>query len=163
MGNPRVKDQISAMVRINDLRSTTRFVLKWTTGIGKLNSIANYVCLRYSLVPIWKYRVETTSGYIQRKIVKLSEDLKIQYDGTVRDTLGSIYQVAYGEDGINPTTTVKVGKDQEVCDISSIVNKLNIKHEDEIANKRDVEEELANNMTNLSVKTTKKTTKRKTK
>jgi len=71
-----------------------------------------------------------TSGYIQRRIVKLTEDIKVNYDNTTRDSIGSIYQVAYGEDGINPTTTVKVGKGQEICDISSIVNKLNIKHED---------------------------------
>jgi len=69
-----------------------------------------------------------TSGYIQRRCVKLCEDMKIQYDGTVRDAIGSIYQTAYGEDGINPTTTIKVGKEQEICDISSIVNKLNIKY-----------------------------------
>jgi DNA-directed RNA polymerase beta' subunit len=71
-----------------------------------------------------------TSGYIQRRIVKLCEDIKVQYDNTTRDAIGSIYQVAYGEDGINPLTTVKVGSSQEICDISSMVNKLNIKHED---------------------------------
>ena len=112
-----------------DYCSTTRFI-KWTTGIGKLKSIANYVCLRYSLVPIWNFGVETTSGYIQRRIVKLTEDIKIQYDSTCRDTIGSIYQSSYGEDGINPTTTVKVGDNQEICDISSMIRKLNIKHED---------------------------------
>ncbi len=77
-----------------------------------------------------------TSGYIQRRIVKLTEDIKVNYDNTTRDAIGSIYQVAYGEDGINPTTTVKVGKDQEICDISSIVNKLNIKHEDGLNKKK---------------------------
>ena len=71
----------------------------------------------------------STSGYIQRRIVKLTEDVKIQYDGTVRDTVGSIYQFAYGEDFIDPKATVKVGKNQEMCDVSSIVNKLNMKHE----------------------------------
>ena len=71
-----------------------------------------------------------TSGYIQRRIVKLTEDIKINYDNTVRDAIGSIYQVAYGEDGINPTTTIKVGKDQEICDVSSIVNKSNMSYVD---------------------------------
>ena len=104
------------------------------TGVGKLNSLANYVCLRYSLVPIWKFRVETTSGYIQRRIVKLTEDIKVNYDNTIRDAIGSIYEVAYGDDGVNPTTTVKVGSEQEICDISSIVNKLNIKHEEKNPN-----------------------------
>ena len=44
-----------------------------------------------------------TSGYIQRKIVKLTEDIKVQYDGTIRDAIGSIYQLAYGEKGAPPT------------------------------------------------------------
>lgn len=69
------------------------------------------------------------SGYIQRRIIKLTEDIKIQYDGTVRDATGKIYQLVYGENGIDPINTVKVGKDQEVCDISRIVDKLNMKHE----------------------------------
>lgn len=71
----------------------------------------------------------SNSGYIQRRIVKLCEDIKVQYDHTTRDAIGSIYQVAYGEDGINPITTVKVGSAQEICDVSAIVNKLNMKHE----------------------------------
>ena len=29
-----------------------------------------------------------TSGYMQRRIVKLTEDMKVQYDGTVRDVTG---------------------------------------------------------------------------
>ena len=75
-----------------------------------------------------------TSGYMQRRIVKLTEDIKIQYDGTVRDTVGNIYQVAYGETGIDPCCTVKVGKKQEICDISRMVQKLNIQYE--VDNKR---------------------------
>jgi DNA-directed RNA polymerase beta' subunit len=70
-----------------------------------------------------------TSGYMQRRIVKLTEDIKIQYDGTVRDVPGNIYQVAYGETGIDPTHTVKVGKQQEICDISRLVTKLNMEYD----------------------------------
>ena len=70
-----------------------------------------------------------TSGYMQRRIVKLTEDIKIEYDGTVRDVVGNVYQVSYGEDGIDPTTTVKVGESQEACNISRLVDKLNMKHE----------------------------------
>ena len=76
-----------------------------------------------------------TSGYIQRRIVKLTEDIKVSYDGTVRDVSGNIYQLAYGEDGINPMSTLKVGKEQEICDITSIVNKLNMKHEIKLKSK----------------------------
>ena len=67
-----------------------------------------------------------TSGYIQRRIVKLTEDIKIQYDGTVRDAVGSLYQCAYGENGIDPKMTIKVDGEQMPCVITSIVNKLNM-------------------------------------
>jgi DNA-directed RNA polymerase II subunit RPB1 len=70
-----------------------------------------------------------TSGYIQRRIIKLIEDIKIQYDGSVRDCCGSIYQWAYGEDFIDPKALVKVGKELEFCDVTNIVNKLNLKFE----------------------------------
>ena len=69
------------------------------------------------------------SGYIQRRIVKCLEDLQIQYDGTVRNTSGSIYQIAYGEDGMDASKTVKVKDDIEVCDIGRMVDKLNLQYE----------------------------------
>ena len=53
----------------------------------------------------------------------------------MRDVSGNIYQLAYGEDGINPMSTLKVGKEQEICDITSIVNKLNMKHEIKLKSK----------------------------
>lgn len=76
-----------------------------------------------------------TSGYIQRKIVKLTEDITIQYDGTVRDAIGSIYQLAYGENFIDPKTTIKVDGIQQSCDIASIANKLNMKYEEKMGSK----------------------------
>ena len=69
------------------------------------------------------------SGYIQRRIIKLTEDIKVEYDGTVRDATGKIYQLAYSEDGIDPCATVKVKNNQEVCDVSRIIEKLNMEHE----------------------------------
>jgi DNA-directed RNA polymerase beta' subunit len=44
-----------------------------------------------------------TSGYIQRSIVKINEDLKIEYDGTVRDAKKNIYQFAFGGHGFDPS------------------------------------------------------------
>lgn len=44
-----------------------------------------------------------TSGYIQRSIVKLNEDLKVEYDGTVRDAKKNIYQFAFGNHGFDPS------------------------------------------------------------
>lgn len=69
------------------------------------------------------------SGYMQRRIIKLTEDIKIHYDGTVRDASNHIYQLAYGETGFDPIHTVKVKNEQEVCDISRMVAKLNMLHE----------------------------------
>jgi DNA-directed RNA polymerase II subunit RPB1 len=47
--------------------------------------------------------VKTSStGYIQRRLIKGMEDLKIEYDMTVRNNKGRIIQFSYGEDGIDP-------------------------------------------------------------
>ena len=40
------------------------------------------------------------TGYIQRKLIKAMEDLKVGYDWTVRNSSNSIIQFIYGEDGI---------------------------------------------------------------
>jgi len=69
------------------------------------------------------------AGYTQRRISKLTEDITVRPDGTVRDISGRMYQTAYGETGIDPTCCVKVGKSFEVCDISRMVNRLNMNHE----------------------------------
>lgn len=73
------------------------------------------------------------TGYIQRKLVKLSEDIKVQYDGSIRDVNGRIYQLAYNDNGIDPTATIKVGNEQSICDVGRLVEKLNLNY---IENKR---------------------------
>lgn len=65
-----------------------------------------------------------TSGYMQRRIVKLTEDIKVQYDGTVRDASKRIYQLSYGDNGIDPTMTTKVNGQQEFCNVGRIIDKL---------------------------------------
>jgi DNA-directed RNA polymerase II subunit RPB1 len=68
-----------------------------------------------------------TSGYMQRRIVKLTEDMQVQYDGTLRDTTGRIYSFAYGDDGMNPSATIRCGnKHNDICNISRIVDRLNM-------------------------------------
>jgi len=44
------------------------------------------------------------SGYLQRCLVKHLEELKIQYDMTVRDSASNVVQFLYGEDGLDPTS-----------------------------------------------------------
>jgi DNA-directed RNA polymerase II subunit RPB1 len=41
------------------------------------------------------------TGYIQRRLVKALEDVKVEYDGTVRNASGDILQFVYGEDGMD--------------------------------------------------------------
>ena len=40
-------------------------------------------------------------GYISRKLMKAMEDLGVQYDKTVRNSMGDIVQIMYGEDDID--------------------------------------------------------------
>jgi DNA-directed RNA polymerase beta' subunit len=70
-----------------------------------------------------------SSGYMQRKIVKLTEDLKVQYDGTVRDVNGCIYQMCYGTLGYDPKCTVKGNGQQEACDVGRLIARMNMEHE----------------------------------
>lgn len=43
------------------------------------------------------------TGYIQRRLIKGLEDLKVEYDMTVRNNKGKIIQFAYGDDGFEST------------------------------------------------------------
>lgn len=42
------------------------------------------------------------SGYMQRRLINALEHLRIEYDGTVRNSIGDIVQFRYGEDGVDP-------------------------------------------------------------
>jgi len=42
------------------------------------------------------------SGYMQRRLINALEHLKLEYDGTVRNSVGDIIQFKYGEDGVDP-------------------------------------------------------------
>jgi DNA-directed RNA polymerase II subunit RPB1 len=69
------------------------------------------------------------SGYIQRRLIKLMEDMKIEYDGTVRDSTGKIYQFVYNEDGFDPAHMVKVDGKRDFCNVTRIVDRLNLEYE----------------------------------
>ncbi len=47
------------------------------------------------------------SGYMQRRLINALENLKLEDDGTVRTTYGSIIQFNYGEDGVDPTKSIR--------------------------------------------------------
>ncbi|MFQ5998063.1 MAG: DNA-directed RNA polymerase subunit A', partial [Candidatus Bathyarchaeia archaeon] len=42
------------------------------------------------------------SGYMQRRLVNALQDIRVEYDETVRAATGQIVQFKYGEDGIDP-------------------------------------------------------------
>jgi DNA-directed RNA polymerase II subunit RPB1 len=72
-----------------------------------------------------------SSGYAQRRIVKVCEDISVKYDGTVRDASGKIIQPIYGKDGLDGRHTVMPKGDEEMTfiDIDRLVDKLNNKVE----------------------------------
>ncbi len=43
------------------------------------------------------------SGYLQRRLINAGQDIRVEYDQTVRDNTGLIIQFRYGEDGIDPS------------------------------------------------------------
>jgi len=47
------------------------------------------------------------SGYLYRRLANAMQDLKVEYDGTVRDAANKIIQFQYGEDGIDVSKSEK--------------------------------------------------------
>ena len=48
------------------------------------------------------------TGYIQRRLIKSMEDLKISFDGSVRNSIGDIVQFNYGDDRLNAVYLQKI-------------------------------------------------------
>jgi DNA-directed RNA polymerase subunit A' len=62
------------------------------------------------------------SGYLQRRLINALSELETQYDGTVRDTSGTIVQFEFGEDGTSP---VKVSSTQgNELDVDGIADRV---------------------------------------
>ena len=59
--------------------------------------------LNFGLANGLQVRDTSSTGYIQRRLIKGLEDLKVEYDMTVRNNRGKIVQFAYGDDGIDST------------------------------------------------------------
>ena len=47
------------------------------------------------------------TGYIQRRLIKAMEDIKISFDKSLRNSIGDIIQFVYGYDGLDATHLVK--------------------------------------------------------
>lgn len=59
------------------------------------------------------------SGYMERRLVGALQDLKAEYDGTIRDGSKRIVQFVPGEDGLDPSKIERVG-----IDVRGIADKL---------------------------------------
>jgi DNA-directed RNA polymerase subunit A' len=62
------------------------------------------------------------SGYMQRRLINALEHLRIEYDSTVRNSVGDIIQFRYGEDGVDPAKSDH-GK---AVNVSRIVEQIKI-------------------------------------
>ncbi|SFL22784.1 DNA-directed RNA polymerase, subunit A' [Halogranum rubrum] len=62
------------------------------------------------------------SGYLQRRLINALSELEAQYDGSVRDTSGTIVQFEFGEDGTSPVK-VSSSEDGDV-DVESIADRI---------------------------------------
>lgn len=40
-------------------------------------------------------------GYIQRRLIKAMESVTVTYDSTIRNSVGQLIQLRYGEDGLD--------------------------------------------------------------
>lgn len=56
------------------------------------------------------------SGYIQRKLIKAMEDLKVYHDNSVRNANGEIVQFLYGYDSIDASGRIERNRVDLVCD-----------------------------------------------
>ncbi|WP_311170849.1 DNA-directed RNA polymerase subunit A' [Halobellus ordinarius] len=62
------------------------------------------------------------SGYLQRRLINALSELEAQYDGTVRDTSGTVVQFEFGEDGTSP---VKVSSSEEnPIDVEAVTDRI---------------------------------------
>ena len=62
------------------------------------------------------------TGYIQRKLIKAMEDLKVHYDYSVRNASGNIIQFIYGEDGMDYIKIVNQHSSLLTDNFETIVN-----------------------------------------
>jgi DNA-directed RNA polymerase subunit A' len=62
------------------------------------------------------------SGYMQRRLINALEQLRVEYDGTVRNSIGDIIQLKYGEDGVDPAKS----DHGQAVNVSRIVDQVTI-------------------------------------
>lgn len=69
------------------------------------------------------------SGYTQRKVGKKMENYKVEIDGSVRNSDGTIIQFIYGDEGFNPKELYNVKGKPFFIDIERLANRLNYNYD----------------------------------
>ena len=88
-----VLDEIIDITSINEEEFANKYKKVYDVSVPE----TGHFSLRHGL-----HCVNTSeTGYIQRRLVKAMEDVKVYYDNTVRNAGGSIIQYIYGEDGMD--------------------------------------------------------------
>ena len=72
----------------------------------------------------------STTGYLQRRIVKTMEDVKCSHGNTIVNQKGKVVQFAYGDDGMDTAKMVYVKGELSFIDIGRRVAQLNNEWED---------------------------------
>lgn len=70
-------------------------------GITKVYDLTIPSTLNFGLANGLQVRDTSSTGYIQRQLVKAMEDCKVYTDRTVRNATGAVVQFLYGEDGMD--------------------------------------------------------------
>jgi DNA-directed RNA polymerase II subunit RPB1 len=68
------------------------------------------------------------SGYIQRRMVKMLEDVAVYADATVRHCSGHVVQFIYGNDGMDPSRLYHQHGRKQFADVQYIANVLNLEY-----------------------------------
>lgn len=116
----------------NDLNPEARgfIVNSYLSGLSPAEMFFAFTGAREGLVDTALSTADT--GDIGHRLQKLLEDIKVEKDGSVKNTSGNIFQFAYGEDGFNgamiETVATKTGKFTSFIDLKRVSNRINSKY-----------------------------------
>ncbi len=66
-----------------------------------------------------------STGYVQRKMIKMVEDLKVDYRNVISTSNDSIVEFHYGEDNMDASRLIRTKQGLSFVDINHVVEKLN--------------------------------------
>jgi len=113
------RNRTLSLFKIGDLSPRAHGFLKnsFKTGLNPFEFFFEGISGRESLMD--KSLRTRHSGYLERRLMNALQDLKLEYDGTIRDNRKVIIQFRAGEDRIDPAKS-----DWGVLDVKSIVQSV---------------------------------------